>query len=89
MRAEDQDRIFQRKIRGRMPIYTYICKKCDHQFDIEQKITAEALKDCPECKAPELKKKLYPVGIALKVQVFIQTITSFKPERNLWFFLFV
>ena len=65
-RAEDQDLIFQRKIKGRMPTYTYICKKCSHQFDIEQKITAESLKDCPKCSAPELKKKLYPVGIAFK-----------------------
>jgi len=49
-----------------MPIYTYICKKCSYTFDIEQKITAEPLCDCPECKEGKLKKKLYPVGIAFK-----------------------
>ena len=48
-----------------MPVYTYICKKCEDQFDIEQKITAEPLKNCKKCDG-ELKKKLYPVGIAFK-----------------------
>lgn len=49
-----------------MPIYTYICKNCSYQFDIEQKITAEPLRKCDKCNKEELKKKLYPVGIAFK-----------------------
>jgi putative FmdB family regulatory protein len=49
-----------------MPIYTYICKKCGLEFDKEQKITEEPLKKCYECKDGDLKKKIYPVGIAFK-----------------------
>jgi putative FmdB family regulatory protein len=49
-----------------MPIYTYICKQCGFEFDIEQKITAEPLKECNKCDKGVLKKKLYPVGIAFK-----------------------
>ena len=49
-----------------MPTYTYVCKKCGFQFDKEQKITDEPLKTCHECGDGELRKKLYPVGIAFK-----------------------
>ena len=49
-----------------MPTYTYVCKKCGFQFDKEQKITDQPLKTCHECQDGELKKKLYPVGIAFK-----------------------
>ena len=32
-----------------MPTYEYICKKCEHQFEELQSISAEALTDCPKC----------------------------------------
>lgn len=32
-----------------MPIYEYRCEKCENQFEMLQKITAEPLKECPEC----------------------------------------
>jgi putative FmdB family regulatory protein len=56
-----------------MPIYTYVCKNCKFEFDIEQKITAEPLFRCQKCGTGELKKKLYPVGIAFKGPGFYST----------------
>jgi putative FmdB family regulatory protein len=38
-----------------MPIYEYRCEKCQHQFDLFQKITDEPVKDCPECGGPVCK----------------------------------
>ncbi len=35
-----------------MPIYEYQCEECEHKFDMLQKITAEPLKECPECGGP-------------------------------------
>jgi len=32
-----------------MPVYEYICKKCSHQFEREQRITEQQLKKCPKC----------------------------------------
>lgn len=51
-----------------MPTYSYECKKCGHEFDIMQRIVDDALTDCPECKAKELKKviKAGDGGFALK-----------------------
>ena len=39
-----------------MPIYEYRCEDCEHQFDVLQKMSDDALTDCPECMAPSLIK---------------------------------
>ncbi|MEA1921791.1 MAG: zinc ribbon domain-containing protein [Pseudomonadota bacterium] len=35
-----------------MPIYEYQCEECEHTFEMIRKITAEPLKECPECGGP-------------------------------------
>ncbi len=32
-----------------MPTYDYRCKKCNHQFEAFQSISAEPLSECPLC----------------------------------------
>lgn len=49
-----------------MPTYSYRCEACGHEFDIVQRMSEDALTDCPSCKAPKLVKKIQPVGFALK-----------------------
>jgi putative FmdB family regulatory protein len=50
-----------------MPTYTYRCERCSHQFEKLQKISAEPLKSCPECKTERLKKIITASGgFALK-----------------------
>lgn len=60
-----------------MPTYSYECKKCGHEFDIIQRISDDALTDCPECKAKdELKKVIKPSesgGFALKGKGWFKT----------------
>lgn len=36
--------------------YEYECRGCSHKWEVEQKITETALKDCPECKCAEAKR---------------------------------
>ena len=49
-----------------MPTYTYKCQ-CGCQFEKVQKISAEPLKLCPECKTERLKKIITAGGgFALK-----------------------
>jgi len=55
-----------------MPIYGYRCKQCDHEFEIVQRMTDDALKVCPECMGP-LQKQLYPAGIVFKGSGFYKT----------------
>lgn len=33
-----------------MPTYEYLCEKCGYQFEREQRISEDPLKECPECK---------------------------------------
>jgi putative FmdB family regulatory protein len=56
-----------------MPAYDYKCKACGHSFEIEQKITADALTECPKCNQPELKRIIGGVGIAFKGNGFYVT----------------
>ena len=45
-----------------MPTYGYRCRSCGHEFEINQKITAEPLKVCPKCQG-KLSKKVYAAGV--------------------------
>jgi len=42
-----------------MPIYTYRCKECRHEFD-ELVLSASAEKDivCPQCKTPSIERRM-------------------------------
>ena len=55
-----------------MPTYEYRCKDCDHQFDIQQAFTDDALTTCPECGGT-LKKVFGNVGITFKGSGFYKT----------------
>lgn len=39
-----------------MPTYDYRCEACQHEFEQFQSITAPALKTCPKCAKPRLKR---------------------------------
>lgn len=49
-----------------VPIYEYRCESCSHKFEAIQKISDPVLKDCPECKKPDLKKLISAAGFRLK-----------------------
>jgi putative FmdB family regulatory protein len=55
-----------------MPTYEYRCKACDHEFEVVQSFTDDALTDCPECTGP-LKKVFGNVGITFKGSGFYKT----------------
>ena len=55
-----------------MPTYEYLCKKCEHRFEIVQKITAASLTDCPECGG-EINRVVFPVGLVFKGTGFYVT----------------
>ncbi len=49
-----------------MPIYEYQCQKCDHEFEREQRITADPIKTCPKCRARRVKKLISQTSFVLK-----------------------
>lgn len=48
-----------------MPLYDYKCKKCNHVFEIQQKITEDPLRYCPQCKGA-IVRLISPAGIIFK-----------------------
>jgi len=49
-----------------MPTYAYLCAACGHKLEAVQKMSEDALKDCPHCGKPELARQISAVGFALK-----------------------
>ena len=49
-----------------MPTYSYLCSDCGHRFDTVQRMSEDALTDCPECRKASLVRQVQPVGFALK-----------------------
>ena len=48
-----------------MPVYEYECPTCEKVFEVQQKISDEALKNCPDCGG-EVKKIVSMSSFQLK-----------------------
>lgn len=56
-----------------MPTYAYECRKCGHQFEQFQSITAAPAKTCPKCKGKVARMLTAGSGIIFKGSGFYQT----------------
>ena len=65
-----------------MPIYEYRCRSCDHQFEALQKMSEEALRDCPQCQEPALNKLISAVAFRLKGSGWYETDFKSGNKRN-------
>jgi len=66
-----------------MPIYEYKCDKCDHQFEILQKINDEPAKICPQCNANRLRKLVSAAAFKLKGTGWYETDFKTGKKKNL------
>jgi putative FmdB family regulatory protein len=63
-----------------MPIYGYVCKSCEHRFDVLQKMSDEPLVHCPDCGEPSLQKELSAPKFRLKGSGWYET--DFKTDKD-------
>jgi putative FmdB family regulatory protein len=49
-----------------MPIYEYACGKCRHEFEVEQRITDDPVRSCPECRSRKVKRLISQTSFVLK-----------------------
>jgi len=49
-----------------MPTYTYLCKNCDTEFDVEQKITDKVGARCQNCGRRTLNRLITCTNFVLK-----------------------
>ena len=64
-----------------MPIYEYSCEACEHHFETLQKMSDDPLVECPNCKAPKLKKLISAAAFRLKGGGWYET--DFKKDNKL------
>jgi putative FmdB family regulatory protein len=63
-----------------MPIYEYQCDRCQHNFEVMQKMSDPAPSECPHCKAKEVSKKMSMTSFALKGNGWY--VTDFKDKSK-------
>jgi putative FmdB family regulatory protein len=61
-----------------MPVYTYRCENCGHEFDRQQSFDDNPLKVCPNCKKHSLHKVYRAAGVVFKGSGFYVTDKSRK-----------
>jgi putative FmdB family regulatory protein len=49
-----------------MPIYEYACDECSHRLEVLQRISDEALQECPACGRSSLRRLISAAGFVLK-----------------------
>ena len=63
-----------------MPIYAYKCSSCGHTADVLQKMSAEALTECPACGKSSYAKQVTAPSFQLKGSGWY--VTDFKGEKK-------
>ena len=66
-----------------MPIYGYVCKSCEHRFDVLQKMSDDPLVHCPDCGEASLQKELSAPKFRLKGSGWYETDFKTANKRNL------
>jgi putative FmdB family regulatory protein len=70
-----------------MPLYEYQCDECGIRFERRQRMTDDAITECPECGG-SVHRLYFPVGIVFKGSGFYVTdnrsrkSTTRKPTEN-------
>ena len=57
-----------------MPTYDYVCRQCEHEFELFQQITAPVKRKCPECGKLRLERLIGTgAGVIFKGSGFYET----------------
>jgi len=65
-----------------MPTYEYQCKKCDHEFAREQRITEKPVKKCPECGSMQAKRLISKTNFVLKGSGWYNDLYSSSTDKK-------
>lgn len=66
-----------------MPIYEYRCRSCGHELEKLQRMSDEALKDCPDCGEDQLQRLVSAAGFRLKGSGWYETDFKKGSKKNL------
>ena len=63
-----------------MPVYEYICTKCEHHLEKFQKASEPDPSECPECGEHGLQRQISAAAFSLKGTGWY--VTDFKPDKS-------
>ena len=66
-----------------MPIYEYLCGRCENTHEAIQKVSDDPLKTCPQCGEDALKKRLSAPSFRLKGSGWYETDFKTGAKKNL------
>ena len=66
-----------------MPIYEYKCSKCEHQFEIIQRISDIPIEVCPECSQTSVNKLVSAPSFRLKGGGWYETDFKTGSKKNI------
>ena len=49
-----------------MPVYEYLCDKCEREFEVEQRITEDPIRSCPHCRSRKVRRLISQTSFVLK-----------------------
>ena len=65
-----------------MPIYEYLCDKCQREFEVEQRITDAPLRACPTCRSRKLRRLISQTSFVLKGGGWYSDLYSSKSKSG-------
>ena len=65
-----------------MPIYQYVCPKCNASFELRQSFNEASVASCPKCKC-DARRLFMPVPIIFKGSGFYVTDSKSTSEAQL------
>lgn len=66
-----------------MPIYEYVCSRCNHALEALQKMSDAPLSVCPACEEATLQKKISAPGFRLSGSGWYETDFKSDKQKNL------
>ncbi len=65
-----------------MPIYEYACKRCEREFEVDQRITEDPVKTCPHCRSRKVKRLISQTSFVLKGGGWHSDLYSASPDSK-------
>jgi putative FmdB family regulatory protein len=65
-----------------MPIYEYLCDKCQREFEVEQRITDAPLRSCPSCRSRKVRRLISQTSFVLKGGGWYSDLYSSKSKAE-------
>ena len=66
-----------------MPIYEYKCSKCEHQFEVIQRLSDNPIEICPECNQKSVNKLVSAPSFRLKGGGWYETDFKTGSKKNI------